>query len=244
MYEQIVYVRNVSVLSRCARILSPSTMFFTLTSIKFPTDRNQVAPGMHIEVCIRFTPNSRADFTDSFSVQYETMQSETQGSSNSSTMIVPLVASRESPELTLPLVIQAQNTLVGKAKFWILTEFAYSQLHHRELENSTVDTVVKMLENGNMLDATMKIGPFSLQPTAFELAKGQSVILELIYIPSESHEQRENFVMVCDNCLVKVFELVGRGCQVEVVATKINHVQIDTSIPNMGLLDRMFSKTR
>ncbi|CEG35731.1 uncharacterized protein PHALS_00066 [Plasmopara halstedii] len=256
MYEQIVYVRNVSVLSRCARILSPSTMFFTLTSIKFPTDRNQVAPGMHIEVCIRFTPNSRADFTDSFSVQYETMQSETQGSSNSSTMIVPLVASRESPELTLPLVIQAQNTLVGgrsvkslkcknlggKAKFWILTEFAYSQLHHRELENSTVDTVVKMLENGNMLDATMKIGPFSLQPTAFELAKGQSVILELIYIPSESHEQRENFVMVCDNCLVKVFELVGRGCQVEVVATKINHVQIDTSIPNMGLLDRMVFK--
>ncbi|KAE9041432.1 hypothetical protein PR001_g5197 [Phytophthora rubi] len=263
IYEQVVYVRNTGMLSRRARILPPGTIFFSMASVSFPEKSGMVAPGMHVEVRLRFAPDSRADYKDSFTVQYETEQSiapgstGTPGAAGSAEMVVPLMAHREPPELTLPLVIRAQNTLVGgrsvtslvcknlggKARFWLLSEPAWARLEHQHVATrgiSPTRSAVEMLGGDYTLRAGMDVGPFRMTPNDIELDKGQSVTFDLVYTPSGIGEQRERFVMVCDNCLVRVFQLVGRGCQVDIAATQVNDSPIDTTITEMGPLDRLF----
>ncbi|KAG6606585.1 uncharacterized protein IUM83_14323 [Phytophthora cinnamomi] len=80
IYEQVVYVRNTGMLSRRARILPPGTIFFSMASVLFPEESGMVAPGMHVEVRVRFAPDSRADYKDNFTVQYETEQPLVPGS--------------------------------------------------------------------------------------------------------------------------------------------------------------------
>ncbi|KAL4116436.1 hypothetical protein PRIC2_011890 [Phytophthora ramorum] len=262
IYEQLVYVRNTSVLSRRARILPPATIFFSMASVSFPEQSGMVAPGMHVELRIRFAPDSRADYKDSFTVQYETEQSAapgstgTPGAAGSAEMVVPLMARREPPELTLPLVVRAQNTLVGgrsvtslvcknlggKARFWLLSEPAWSRLEHLHSTDgmSPTRSAVGMLGGENEHGTAMDVGPFRIMPNDIELDKGHSVTFDLIYTPSGVGEQRERFVMVCDNCLVRVFQVVGRGCQVDIATTRVNDSPIDTTIAEMGPLDRLF----
>ncbi|EGZ09250.1 hypothetical protein PHYSODRAFT_525145 [Phytophthora sojae] len=263
VYEQVVYVRNTGKLSRRARILPPGTIFFSMASVSFPEESGMVAPGMHVEVRLRFSPDSRADYKDHFTVLYETDQSimpgstGTPGAAGSAEMIVPLMAHREPPELTLPLVIRAQNTLVGgrsvttlncknvggKARFWLLSEPAWARLEQQHVATrgiSATRSAVEMLGGDYILGKAMDVGPFQMTPNAIELDKGQSVKFDLVYTPSGIGEQRERFVMVCDNCLVRVFQLVGRGCQVDIAATQVNDSPIDTTITEMGPLDRLF----
>ncbi|EEY55370.1 uncharacterized protein PITG_09311 [Phytophthora infestans T30-4] len=262
IYEQVVYVRNTGVLSRCARILPPGTIFFSMASVAFPAERGMVAPGMHIELRIRFAPDSRGDYKDSFTVQYETKQSVargstgTPGSAGSAQIIVPLMGRREPPELTLPLVVRAHNTFVGgcsltslvcknlggKGRFWLMTESTWSRLEHLQVasEINPTRSAVEMLGGEFDLGASMDVGPFRLSPNDIELEKGESTSLDLVYSPCRVGEQRERFVMVCDNCLVRVFQIVGRGCQVEVGATHVNDMPIDTTTAEMGALDRLF----
>ncbi|ETP10790.1 hypothetical protein F441_13640 [Phytophthora nicotianae CJ01A1] len=262
IYEQVVYVRNTGLLSRCARILPPGTIFFSMASVLFPEESGMVAPGMHVELRIRFAPDSRGDYKDSFTVQYETEQSVapgssgTPGSAGSAQMIVPIMARRTPPELTLSLVVRAQNTLVGgrsvtslvcknlggKGRFWLMNESTWSRLEHHQVVSGLNPTrsAVEMLGGEYELGATMDVGPFRISPNDIELDKGESVTFDLEYTPSSVGEQRERFVMVCDNCLVRVFQIVGRGCQVDVAATHVNDVPIDTSIAEMGQMDRLF----
>lgn len=87
----------------------------------------------------------------------------------------------------------------------------------------------------------MDVGPFQMTPNAIELDKGQSVKFDLVYTPSGIGEQRERFVMVCDNCLVRVFQLVGRGCQVDIAATQVNDSPSTPPLPRWVLLIDYFS---
>ncbi|KAG7382984.1 Deleted in lung and esophageal cancer protein 1 [Phytophthora pseudosyringae] len=263
IYEQVVYVRNTGSLSRRARILPPATIVFSMASISFPVESGMVAPGMHVELRVRFAPDSRADYKDSFIVQHETEQSVavgstgTPGAAGTAEMVVPLMARREPPELTLPLVVRAQNTLVGgrsvtpllcknlggKARFWLMSEPAWSRLEHLQVAShgiSPARAAVEMLGGDYTLGTTMDVGPFRITPNDIELEKSESVTFDLVYSPSAVGEQRERFVMVCDNCLVRVFQVVGRGCQVDVAATCVNDALIDTAIAEMGPLDRLF----
>lgn len=249
-YEQTVYVRNTSALSRSARILPPGTMHFSLISVTFPMDRNLVAPGMHIEIRLRFTPDSRADYHDTLTVQYETKQ----GAAGSGTLVVPLVASRERPKLTLPLVVQAQHTLVGgrsvtfiqcknlggNTQCWLLTESAYSHFNDPNNLNSQAHLAVQNLERESTLESSLDIGPFSLTPSAFTLEKGQSIDLELVYTPYAIGDQQERFVLIYNNCLVQVFQVVGRGCEVDIAATQVNQKPIALKPLEKDRLDRLY----
>ncbi|GMG17770.1 unnamed protein product [Phytophthora fragariaefolia] len=264
IYEQVVYVRNTGMLSRRARILPPSTIFFSMASVSYPEESGMIAPGMHVEVRLRFAPDSRADYKDSFTLQYETEQliapgsTGTPGAAGAAEMVVRLLARREPPELTLPQVIRAQNTLVGgrsvtsftcknvggKARFWLLSEPKWSQLEHFQVAVpqgvSPTRSAVDMLGGDFTIGSLLEVGPFRMTPNDIELDKGQSVTFDLVYTPSGVGEQRERFVMVCDNCLVRVFQIVGRGCQVDIAATRVNNSPIDTTITKMGPLDYLF----
>lgn len=269
IYEQKVFVRNRTALSRRLRVLPPATLFFSVSEVIFPDSSGLVAPGMHVEVRLRFAPDSRADYRDALTVQYEA-PSGTEGGSSSRTLLIPLEARREPPELTIPLVLRAKNTLLGDISraeiacansggagtFWLMTEQEWTRFEAKVAfrgtdaqspgESSEMLAAVAAATEPNatawnfQVNESLRAGPFRLSPTRMALAKGGATTLLLDYAPASVGEHRERIVMVCDNCLVRVFQLVGRGCQVDLAVTAINDTRIDRSIATMGSCDRVF----
>uniref|UniRef100_K3W8G6 Deleted in lung and esophageal cancer protein 1 Ig-like domain-containing protein n=1 Tax=Globisporangium ultimum (strain ATCC 200006 / CBS 805.95 / DAOM BR144) TaxID=431595 RepID=K3W8G6_GLOUD len=251
VYEQVVYVRNTSHVSRRLRVLPPGTLYFSIYEVVFPDPSGLIAPGMHVQIMLRFTPDSRADYKDSMVVQYE---SNGDGGRTSEFTIL-LAANRDPPELSIPLMLRAQNTLVGtssltrmpcknlggKGRFWLLTENDWTQVEASSSSagNGLRGDPTRQLLLRAMNERELRIGAFAISPTDFELNTGDSVVIQLQYVPSCIGEQREKFVMVCDNCLVRVFQVIGRGCQVEMSITSIQDKELDASIAQMGTLDHV-----
>lgn len=247
VYEQLVYLRNTSALSRRLRVLPPATLYFSLSEIAFPDPSGLIAPGMHVQLRLRFAPDSRADYKDTIQVIYEGSNA-----GQREEFSIPLAAHRTPPELSIPLVLWAQNTLVGtfsttrlpckntggRARFWLMTEEAWvryesSASHFLSMNDQNAPC------SSNSGNDQVQLGAFTLSPSEIELNTGESVELLLQYVPSCIGEQREKFVMVCDNCLVRVFQVVGRGCQVEMSITAVSDKQIDASLAHVGGLDHL-----
>lgn len=247
IYEQVVYLRNTSHLSRRLRVLPPGTLYFSIHEVLFPDPSGLIAPGMHVQIKLRFTPDSRADYKDCMKVQYEGHGS---AGAAAAEFTIPLAAHRKPPQLSIPLVLRAQNTLVGmysmtqlpckntggRGRFWLMTEEDWGRQEASSMfrDQSGMDVLPTRQEPHVKLG-----GAFTLSPSEIELDTGESVVFQLQYVPSCIGEQREKFVMVCDNCLVQVFQVVGRGCQVEMSITSINGKQIDASITHMGVVDHV-----
>ncbi|KAJ0406135.1 hypothetical protein ATCC90586_000592 [Pythium insidiosum] len=248
IYEQSVLLRNTTSLSRRVRVLPPATVFFSIDRIVFPDASGLVAPGMHVEVRLRFAPDSRAEYKDAL-----TVQCESRAASRLASFAVPIVARRPPPELSIPLLLRATPTLVGshsvvrwtcrntggKARFWLLTE--------QDWQRVEMTSTFRGLDAGAgalSAFAPLRVGPFSLSPQEMELDTGESVTLELTFVPSAVGEQRERFVMVCDNTLVRVFQLAGRGCQIELSITALNaRAPIDLSVPHMARVEALQFET-
>ncbi|TYZ65146.1 hypothetical protein PybrP1_012054 [[Pythium] brassicae (nom. inval.)] len=254
VYEQLVYVRNTSRLSRRLRVLPPATLYFSIDEIAFPDPSGLVAPGMHVQLRLRFAPDSRADYKDAMRIAHECAGGPG-GASGAAAFTIPLAARRVPPELSIPLVLRAQNTLVGaysvtplvcrnsggKARFWLLTEDAWA-MYEASSGAAAAQFLREQSERSGVAPAPvgqLTVGAFTLSPNEMELATGESVTLQLQYVPSCVGEQRGKFIMVCDNCLVRVFQFAGRGCQVDVAITSVNDKQIDASIGHMGALDHV-----
>ncbi|GLD97249.1 hypothetical protein PINS_up005932 [Pythium insidiosum] len=244
VYEQSLMLRNTTSLSRRVRVLPPATLFFSIERIVFPDASGLVAPGMSVEVRLRFAPDSRAEYKDALTVQCESRLA-----SRLATFTVPIVARRPPPELSIPLLLRATPTLVGshsverwtcrntggKARFWLLTEQDWQRVE-------MTSTFRGLSGAGSTLStfAPLRVGPFALSPQEMELDTGDSVTLELTFVPSAVGEQRERFVMVCDNTLVRVFQLAGRGCQVELSVSALNaRAPIDLSVPHMARVEAL-----
>ncbi|DBA00161.1 TPA: hypothetical protein N0F65_007786 [Lagenidium giganteum] len=246
IYEQTVLIRNNSRLSRRVRVLPPASFYFALDRVTYPDQTGLVAPGMSVQVRVRFAPDSRADYKDAMAVFYES-----DNAGQRAHFILPIRAHRKPPELSIPLVLRAQNTLVGsrsvtkipctnvggKGRFWLMTEKDWA----RHETNLTFRSDSKhQFGNGT---PHVSVGPFRLTPNDIELGTGESVDFELMYVPTGVGEQREKFVVVCDNCLVRTFQLIGRGCQVELSITGVNGKTIDTEVTHMGTVDHIFFDT-
>ncbi|KAG2521376.1 hypothetical protein JM16_005890 [Phytophthora kernoviae] len=123
-----------------------------------------------------------------------------------------------------------------------MSEQAWSQLEYLQVVSpgtSPVRSAVDLLGSEQRQGTSLEVGPFFLTPNEVELDKGESVTFNLVYTPTGVGEQRERFVMVCDNCLVRIFQIVGRGCQVDITATRVNDSPIDANVAEMGPLDHM-----
>lgn len=71
VYEIPVQLRNVSACSRRLRVLPPTSRFFSVCLLAYPSDGGFLAPGMHAELSVRFAPDSLADYSDFILVQTE-----------------------------------------------------------------------------------------------------------------------------------------------------------------------------
>lgn len=246
VYEQLVYLRNTSALSRRLRVLPPGTLFFSISEIAFPDPSGLIAPGMHVQLRLHFAPDSRADYKDAIQVIYEGSNA-----GQREEFTIPLAAHRTPPELSIPLVLRAQNTLVGtfsttrlpckntggRARFWLMTEENWAKYESSASQFLSVNSDQNASCSSN--SGQVQLGAFTLSPSEMELDTGESVELLLQYVPSCIGEQRAKFVMVCDNCLVRTFQVVGRGCQVEMSISAVSDKQIDASIAHMGGMDHL-----
>ena len=80
--------------------------------------------------------------------------------------------------------------------------------------------------------ATLSIPPFEVSPTEFELNKGESIDMRIKFSPQSVGEHSRKFVMVCDNCQVKVFTVSGNCTRVRLELAAIGDTRIDLSTPD------------
>ena len=57
---------------------------------------------------------------------------------------------------------------------------------------------------------TVPIPPFEVRPPYFQLGKGESSVIEILFVPNAKETYQESIVMVCDNCHVKYFNITGK----------------------------------
>ncbi|OQR92212.1 hypothetical protein ACHHYP_03957 [Achlya hypogyna] len=243
IYEQLVLIKNVSPISSRCRVLPPSTAFFMIASVHFPDPSGLIAPGLSCQVRIQFAPDTRADYSDVFVVMMDTPQG------TDIPVQVPVLAHREPPQLSIPSTLKALCCLIGDTsitkisclnqgghgRFWLMTEQEWeAAVRHTSL----IDHINTLAREPMPTEPTLLcVGPFRLSPSIFDLNKGEMVELELTYTPTMVGQQLLPFVVVCDNCLVKTFQLAGQGCEIHVFPIAVNQTAIETKIHTMGSID-------
>ncbi|XP_040492890.1 deleted in lung and esophageal cancer protein 1 isoform X4 [Ursus maritimus] len=75
--------------------------------------------------------------------------------------------------------------------------------------------------------------PFGILPSVFELAPGQAVCMEVLFLPTSLEKAEQTFVIVCDNCQIKELVTVGIG---QLVALDLIYISGEESQPEPGEL--------
>ncbi|XP_072582569.1 deleted in lung and esophageal cancer protein 1 isoform X21 [Vulpes vulpes] len=117
-----------------------------------------------------------------------------------------------------------------------------------DLEESCVDTPVFLAkpsigfftdyEIGPVYEAVATIGfveqpPFGILPSVFELAPGQAICMEVLFLPTSLEKAEQTFIVVCDNCQIKELVTVGIG---QLVALDLIYISGEESHPEPGEL--------
>jgi hypothetical protein len=219
-----ITVQNVDSLSRHLRVLPPSTRVFTIDIPQFPgalgpgglttgvgvantlgptgPATSAVAPGMAVKIHVTFRPPTAAPYEDEVTLVTE-----------AGTFTVPLRGSLPVPELSLPLSVYAGTSLqydvhrvripvtnIGaRARFRILPEeiFDLAPAHALSVAASLPPGSVPGLPSDVYLTPLRAfLGPFALSPTSFELGRGETGELILLFAPQRVGPVRRSFVVV------------------------------------------------
>eukprot|EP00794_Sanderia_malayensis_P003460 gene3460-3956_t len=199
VYELTFSLKNLTSSSRQVRVLPPLTKFFSIGLGKFPTtDGNLIAPGMSCQYCIRFAPDSLADYDDTLKV--ETTFAEP--------LLIPIRAHRPPPNLTLSRSFNCGHCLVngsksvrfnctnlgGEGRFCVISKDEWPTTNWKHTEESP---------------GTVNIGSFILKPAMFHLKANESIDIEVIFSPTSVKLCEEEVVIVCDNCNTRSFVIEG-----------------------------------
>lgn len=68
----------------------------------------------------------------------------------------------------------------------------------------------------NVLSTTLNLYPFEIQPSIFELRKGDVFVFEVIFKPPDAKKYEQDIVIACDNCTTIEFKLIGEGKLAEI----------------------------
>ena len=217
-YETTVSLRNVTPVSRRLRLLPPRSEHFAISLVEFPGEGGLVAPGMSVRLSIRFLPDSLADYQDALICITEQNRFK-----------IVVEAFRPPPTLSIPTqldigcaLIGSMNTVTfrctnhgGRGKFRCLPE--------EDWPHPRIDRY-----GDEMID----LGEFKFGPAEFSLGNGETIDLRVDFKPGEEKEISKEFVMVCDNCQVKTFTLVGTGCRIGVQITSLGGLPVDLAPAN------------
>ncbi|XP_012575761.1 PREDICTED: deleted in lung and esophageal cancer protein 1 isoform X2 [Condylura cristata] len=220
VYEMAISLQNITSTSRFLRVLPPFTPYFSLGLGMFPGEGGMVAPGMICQYTIQFFPDCLGDFDDFILVETQSAH----------TLLIPLQARRPPPVLTLSQELNCGYCLIGGIKmtrflcrnvgfsvgrFCIMPKKSWPPHSYRSV--ATVGFVEQP--------------PFGILPSVFELAPGQAILVEVLFLPTNLGKAEQAFVIVCDNCQVKEVVTVGIG---QLVALDLIYVSGEKSQPEPG----------
>ncbi|XP_019583174.2 deleted in lung and esophageal cancer protein 1 isoform X3 [Rhinolophus sinicus] len=222
VYETVISLQNTTATSRCLRVLPPSTPYFSLGLGMFPGKGGMVAPGMTCQYVVQFLPDCLGDFDDFILVETQSAH----------TLLIPLQARRLPPVLTLSPVLDCGYCLIGGMK---VTRFLCKNVG---FSVGRFCIMPKKSWPPPSFRAVATIGfveqpPFGILPSVFELAPGQAILMEVLFLPTSLGQAEQTFVIVCDNCQIK--ELVTSGIG-QLVALELIYVSGEKSQPEPGEL--------
>jgi len=216
IYEMEIDLRNISTFSRRIRLLPPTTQYFSIGKAKFPAGHGLIAPGMFCQCNIRFTPDSLADYDDFFLVETDL-----------NTFKVPLTARRTPPTLTVPQTLDCSFCLVGNT--------STTQIECKNLGGGGQFKVIAEADWPDNIPPSrgeISLPPFTFSPGEFALGRGEETQFSLTFSPRAAGEYVQQFRMVCDNCQVKTFTILGVGAEVDVDVVNDDGEVLDSATPS------------
>ncbi|XP_061441720.1 deleted in lung and esophageal cancer protein 1 isoform X2 [Rhineura floridana] len=222
VYEMTIELQNMTSTSQCMRIIPPASPAFSIGLGKFPGEGGLVAPGMCCYYVVQFIPEYLADYKDYILIESQTTYP----------LLVPLEGRRPPPILTLPHILDCGACLVGGVKF---TEFLCKN------EGPNVGKFCIMPEDmwpPPHFRAVATFGfveqePFGIRPAVFELAPGQSTLIEVVFMPFLPKMMSVKYIIVCDNCQMNEITVTGLG---QLIGLKLLSVSGGESSPVPGEL--------
>ncbi|XP_071102579.1 deleted in lung and esophageal cancer protein 1-like [Haliotis cracherodii] len=199
VYEIVLELKNISTVIRQCRSLPPSTPYFTVGLGQFPGEHGLVAAGMSCKYPIRFVPDSLKDFDDEIVIQTQ----------SAIPLVIPLRGRRDPPILTLPPILDTGHCLVGGyhvAQFFIKNEGGSGRFCIMPRSAWPAINFKSVVSEGKVV-----MPPFDVRPSTFELRRGQSGIVEVIFNPHATKVFNQEITIACDNCQVQHFLLRGEG---------------------------------
>ncbi|XP_007943944.1 deleted in lung and esophageal cancer protein 1 [Orycteropus afer afer] len=222
VYEMVIALQNTTATSRYLRVLPPSTPYFALGLGMFPGKGGMVAPGMTCQYTIQFFPDCLGDFDDFILVETQSADA----------LLIPLRARRPPPVLTLPQVLDCGYCLIGGIKItrFICKNVGFSVGRFCIMpKKSWPPPSFRAVTTNSFVEQP----PFGVLPSVFELAPGQAILLEVLFLPMSLEKAEQAFVIVCDNCQTKELVTVGIG---QLVALELIYVSGEDSQPEPGEL--------
>eukprot|EP00106_Octopus_bimaculoides_P002421 XP_014769863.1 PREDICTED: deleted in lung and esophageal cancer protein 1 homolog [Octopus bimaculoides] len=200
IYEAKLELKNVSSVLRPCRVIPPATKYFLVGLGQFPNEQGLVAPGMSCLYTIRFAPDTLGSFKDELEVVTQ----------SSTSIIVPLLAKRPHPILTLPSVLDIGFCLIGCK---LVTHVVIKNIGGSgcfcmmpaDLWNTTAFKTYAQQEH-------ITIPPFCIGPATFGMRKNLVGVIEVRFEPHIVGKYSCKLAIVCDNCEVKYFTIIGH-CQ-------------------------------
>ncbi|XP_045055704.2 deleted in lung and esophageal cancer protein 1 isoform X4 [Desmodus rotundus] len=221
-YKMVIALQNTTATSRHLRVLPPSTPYFSLGLGMFPGKGGMVAPGMTCQYTIQFFPDCLGDFDDFILVETQSPHK----------LLIPLQARRPPPVLTLPPVLDCGYCLVGgmKASRFLCKNVGFSVGKFCVMpKKSWPPPSFKAIATTGFVEQP----PFGIMPSVFELAPGQAILVEVLFLPTSLGEAEQTFIITCDNCQIK--ELVTSGVG-QLIALDLIYISGEKSQPEPGEL--------
>uniref|UniRef100_A0A8D0S1E4 Deleted in lung and esophageal cancer protein 1 Ig-like domain-containing protein n=1 Tax=Sus scrofa TaxID=9823 RepID=A0A8D0S1E4_PIG len=222
VYEMVISLQNTTSTSRHLRVLPPSTPYFSLGLGMFPGESGMVAPGMTCQYIVQFFPDCLGDFDDFILVETQSAH----------TLLIPLQARRPPPVLTLSPVLDCGYCLIGGMKIarFICKNVGFSVgkfciMPKKSWPPSSFRSVATV--------GFVEQPPFGILPSVFELAPGQAVFMEILFLPTSLGKAEQTFIIVCDNCQIKELVTTGIG---QLVALDLIYISGEKSQPEPGEL--------
>jgi hypothetical protein len=202
-YQVNVDIRNVSGSSRQMRIIPLNSPYFTVTRGVSTNSEGLIAPGMHVTCTITFTPHSLCNYHEEVKVQSHSGQC----------VIIPVMAVRPPPCLSLPENIECGSCLAGGVREMVLQVENTGGEGRFCLRHSDTH---KHQHDSQQPGRVLQLGAFSVSPTEFHLTPNDSTPLQVIFSPDKEGKYGEYFSMECDNGETISFSLTGTADVVSV----------------------------
>lgn len=177
-----------------------------MANVKYPLEPGFLAPGMACNLTVQFSPKSLDMLSDSIAIRTE-----------DESMCLQVLCKRDPPQLSLPSIVECGYCLVDEEEVLIF----------------------KCNNSGGPCKTKVKLAPesegvFQVVPDEFELNRGETMELRVIFSPKQRALYRHEFQMVFED-YEQTFTLYGIGTHPSFGVLSIGDSLMDTVSPSSYL---------